>query len=304
MLLATGIAMVWWRPCRSRAGKAPRLAVALLLASFSAVWLGSLGVLAGLVSRQFLAFTPAACGVLWRQLVTGQVSPWQLALVAAWIVAIPGRATCGLVADLCRNRRLRQVLIAAGRPLDQPGPLRPGRIVVVPGLSTPALTVGLLRPVVVVDEGWWTSATPAQRDIVLAHEHGHVCGRHALVDTAGRFLVAGIAPLPKAGEAYACLRRHLEALADDFAARRHDRQVVGVTLGKIALAAYPAAGLGVAGASLWRVERLVTVSPLRRRDHALLWAMLASVATGLIMAIAEAAHALGPVINPTHCPLR
>jgi len=302
MLLATGIAMVWWRPCRSRGGKAPRLAVALLLTSLSAIWLGSLGVLVGLLSRQFLVFTPAACGVVWRQLVAGQVSPWQLALVAVWLAAIPGRATWALVADLRRNRRLLQGLVAAGRILDHPDNTRHGHILAVPGLSTPALTLGLLRPIVVVDEGFWTHATPVQRDIVLAHERGHICGRHALIDAAGRFLAAGIAPLPKVSQADACLRRHLEALADDFAARRHDRKTVGIALGRIALAAYPAVGLGVAGASLWRVERLVTNSPLRRRDHVLLWAMLSSVAIGLAMSVAEAAHALGPVIDPAYCP--
>lgn len=301
MLLSSGIVMMLWRPCRSREGRAPRLAVALLLTSAAAVWLGSLGVIVGLVSGQFLAFTPAACGIVWRQLLSGQVSWWQVVLGAAWLVALLGRGGWSLAADVRCNRQLLRTLRSAGTKVCHPVH---GEMVVVPGLSTPAITLGLLRPVVFVDARFWVNATPVQCDVVLAHERGHVRGHHGFIDAVARLLTAGIAPLPGAPDAYICLRRHLEALADDGAVRRHDRQTVGLVLGRIALASYPAAGLGAAGGSVWRVRRLVIDSSLRWRDRLLLWSMLLSVVTGLALATAEAAHALGRVTDPSYCFLR
>lgn len=300
MLLASGIVMLLWRPCRSREGRAPRLAVALLLASTAAVWLGSFGVLVGVLSGRLIA-TPAACGILWQQLLAGELSWWHAGLATAWLLALPGRGLWAVMADIRRTRRLLRGLVPAGTILTD---RCCGKILVVPSLSTPAVTVGLLRPVIAVDEGWWASATNVERDVVLAHERGHIRGGHGFLDAAARFLVAGIAPLPGAAEAYACLRRHLEALADDAAARRHGQRTVGVALGRIALAAYPTVGLGSSGASEWRVRRLVTVSQLGWRDRALLWSMLASVAVGLVLTMAEAAHALGPVINASYCVVR
>ncbi|MGH8886388.1 MAG: hypothetical protein ACRDYX_14670 [Egibacteraceae bacterium] len=301
MLLVSGVVMMLWRPCHSREGRAPRLAVALLLTSAAAVWLGSFGVMVGLLSGQSSAFTSAACGVVWRQLLSSHISWWQVAIGTAWVVALPTRGVWSLASNIRRNgqllRSLRPVETVVNDPVH-------GEVLVVPGLSTPAVTLGLLRPVVVVDERFWAGAPPLQRDVVLAHEQGHVRGRHGLVDAIMRLLTAGIAPLPAAAETYACLRRHLEALADDAAVRCHDRQTVGVALGRIALAACPAAGLGAAGASVWRVQRLVTASRMQWHDRLLLWSMLLGVAVGLVLATAEVAHALGPVTNASYCVLR
>jgi Zn-dependent protease with chaperone function len=139
---------------------------------------------------------------------------------------------------------------------------------------------------------------------VLAHEQAHRRGGHGLVNLLARFLTAGLAPLPAAGLVAECLRRHLEALADDAAARRHGRETVGVALGRIALAAYPAAGLGASGASLWRVRRLIAPTPAPCwPDRLLLVTSAATLAAGLVAAAADAAAALGPVANASFCPL-
>lgn len=300
LLLVAGLAMMLWRPCRWIQGHAPRSAVALLLAAATAVWVGSLGLVVGVVSGEF-GGTLAACGVLWRQLLSGQLAWWETSLVAGWIVALPGRGLWSLLAGGLRTRQLLRRLKAAGaRPsadgLGFPGPL------VVPGLSTTAISLGVLRPVILVDAGFWRAATPLQRQVVLAHEDGHRRGRHVLVDGAARALTAALTPLPAAGWSYDCVRRHLEALADDAAARRHDRRTVGVELGRIALAAYPAAGLGASGAAVWRVERLLAPGNWLGRA-ALLVPATTTLAIGLVIVLADTVQALGPVTNPQFCPV-
>lgn len=139
--------------------------------------------------------------------------------------------------------------------------------------------------------------------MVLAHEDGHRRGRHAIVDAVARMLAAGLRPLPLAIGVYECVRRHLEALADDAADRCHDRRTVGVQVGQIALASYPAAGLGASGAALWRVERLLSPdgpSSSKRLTLALVPATTV-LATGMMVVLAEPAYALGPVANPQFC---
>ncbi len=301
LLLAAGLALVVWRPCRRGQGHAPRSAIALLLAAAGAVWVGSLGAVVAVVSGEF-GSTLAACGVLWRQLAAGQLAWWETSLVGAWLLALPGRAMWSLVAGGLRSRRLLGKLQAAGATPSAQAAAAP-RTFLVPGLSTTAVTLGVLRPVVLVDAGFWRMATPVQRQVVLAHENGHRRGRHVLIDGTARALTAGLAPLPAARQAYDCVRRHLEALADDLAARLGDRRTVGVELGRIALAAYPTAGLGASGAALWRVERLLVPaqSPLLRAVS--LGAATTPLVVGLLIVLANTVQALGPVANPQFCPV-
>ncbi|MGH3665519.1 MAG: hypothetical protein ACRDU8_05430, partial [Egibacteraceae bacterium] len=158
LLLAAGLVMILWRPCRWMQGRAPRSAVALLLAAAAAVWVGSRGLIVGFVSGEF-GGTLAACGVLWRQFLSGQLAWWETSLVVAWILALPGRGLWSLLAGGLRSRRLLGRLKAAwatpsAHGADVPGPL------VVAGLSTTAITLGVLRPVVLVDAGFWRTATP------------------------------------------------------------------------------------------------------------------------------------------------
>jgi hypothetical protein len=301
-LLVAGLVIVVCRPCQRAAGRGPRSAVVLLLAATGAVWVGSLGVVVSVVSGD-LGGTLAACGVLWQQLLAGQLAWWQHVLVAAWIIGLPGRGAWALAAGGLRSRRLLRTLLDAG-PAPAAGDALPARTLVVPGLSTPAVSLGVLRPVILVDADFWSAATPLQRNIVLAHEDGHRRGRHVLVDGAGRALTAGLAPLPAAGAVYDCLRRHLEALADDAAARRHGRQNVGVEVGRIALVSAPTLGLGAAGSALWRVERLLT-PPSRRSlvTRVAVQILSAVLGAGLLVVLADTVAALGPVASPQFCPV-
>jgi hypothetical protein len=302
LLLVAGLVIVLCRPCQRAAGRGPRSAVALLLAATGAVWVGSLGVVVAVVSGD-LGGTMAACGMLWRQLLVGQLGWWQHGLVAAWVIGMPGRGAWSLAAGGLRSRRLLRTLRDAGFVPSGADAL-PARTLVVPGLSTPAVSLGVLRPVILVDAGFWSAATPLQRKVVLAHEDAHRRGRHVLVDGAGRALTAGLAPLPAARATYDCLRRHLEALADDAAARRHGREIVGLEVGRIALAAAPTLGLGASGSALWRVERLLT--PTLHGSLATRLVLLATsaiLAVGLLVVLADTVVALGPVAGARYCPV-
>ncbi|CAN5127738.1 hypothetical protein BH20ACT9_BH20ACT9_03290 [soil metagenome] len=302
MLLGAGLGVLAWRPCRSREGRAPRAAVALLLAAAAAVWVGSFALVVGVVSGH-AGDTLRACGILWRQFVAGDLTWWQNGLVISWLLLLPARGLWSAMSALHRSRRLLRTLRAAGcsRPAD--APCEDGGMVVVPGLSTPAMTLGLVRPTILVDAAFWTTTTAAQRTIVLAHEQAHRHGRHGVIDALARLLTAPLAPSPLAGGTYDCVRRHLEALADDVAARRHGAHSVGLALGRVALAAHPATGLGAAGAALWRVHRLMSPPSSSWRDRVLLGAMVAGLVLGLLVVADDTAHALGPVLDAHFCPL-
>lgn len=302
VVLVGGLLMASWRPCRWGQGRAPRNAVAMLLAATAAIWAGSLGVVVTLVSGE-LGGTLAACGVLWRQLVAGQLAGWESALVALWLVAVPGRGAWSLAACSVRSRRLRRSLRAAAVAVPREECATP-RVVLAPGLSTTAITLGMLRPLIVVDEDFWRTSSLLQRRVVVAHEDGHRRGRHAVIEGVARVFTAGLAPLPFAAGVYECVRRHLEALADDAAVRCHDRTTVGIQLGQIALGSYPPAGLGASGGALWRVERLLTPNRLPSRRLSLALAPATAVLVmGMMLVVGETAYALGPVANPQFCPV-
>jgi hypothetical protein len=171
-------------------------------------------------------------------------------------------------------------------------------------LSTTAITLGTLWPLIVVDEDFWRTSSPLQRRVVVAHEDGHRRGRHGVIEGVARVLTAGLAPMPCASAVYECVRRHLEALADDAAVRCHDRATVGVQLGQIALASYPTAGLGASGAALWRVERLLSPNrPPSRRLSLALAPVTAVLVFGMMFVVGETVYGLGPVANPQFCPV-
>lgn len=295
MLLGSGLAILAWRPCRDAEGRAPRSAIAMLLAGAAAVWVGSFGVVVGVVTGE-VGSPVAACGVLWRHLVAGDLGWWRLALVMSWTVALPLRAVVALAAALLTTGRVYRRFRLLGTPVeDQDG------VVALPELGTTAVTVGVLRPVIAVDVTFWAAATPQERAVVLTHEQAHRRGRHSIVELAARCLTA---PLPATSAVYEGVRRHLEALADDAAVRRHDRRTVGVALGRIALASYPAAGLGASGAAVWRMQRLVQPSTRTGwRDRLVLSVSGLGLALGLVVVLGDAAAALGPVAAPTFCPL-
>lgn len=297
MLLAWGLALVVWRPCREREGRAPHAAIALLLLSSASVWLGSFAI-----AVQFAAQEPSgawtACGVLWQQIISGQVEWWRLVPLFAWTVAFPVRGAAALLTHQLALVRLARGLRANGQPLDAADD-----VLAVPDLGTPAVALGLFRPRILVDVVFWQRATAAERQVVLAHERAHARGRHAMIEATATLLVAPLRPLRAAVDLYECVRRHLEALADDGAVRIYGRDTVGRALGHVALEAYPTAGLGATGACVWRVKRLLAPAQDQvARDRSVMAGMVLMMAVMLVVAGAETASALGPVAAD-YCPI-
>ncbi len=267
MLTLMSLGILAWRPCRGREARAPHAAVAMLLLATAAVWVGSFGLVVHIIGGAGGTLV-AACGSVLRSLLTGALGWWQSALLLGWVLLLPGRGLWRIGTDVAGSRPLLRRIhtapaILADTALPALGPTgRPARrTVILRGLGTPAVTLGLMRPMVAIDARFWADADPTERSVVLAHEQAHQRGRHGVVDAAAQLLTAGLAPLPFVRHARDCIRRHLEALADDAAVRCHDTRLVGLTVGRVAVATAPRHGLGTSGDAVWRVRRLVAPSP-------------------------------------------
>lgn len=283
-LLVAGTGVLVWRPWRDLGGARPRLVIALILAAAAAVWAGSLGLLIVALSGEHAGLL-RACEALWRKLAAGQLTWWQWGLAGVWVAAFPGRALGTVAASTRRTRGLRRRMRGIASPLlNDPA-------VLVPGLATPAVTVGALRPHVLIDEAFWQRSSPHARSVVLAHEQAHRRGRHGIIELAAQALLCPLRPLAAARAGCESLRAHLEALADDVASRAHGRESVGRTLGQLALAEAPAVGLGVTGSSVWRVERLLVTSDREPVEVlGVLVPALALLVGGLALTTAEVAE--------------
>lgn len=299
MVTAMGLGMLVLRPCRNREARAPRTAVAMLLLSAAAVWVGTFGMIVSIISGSSnFAGLAAACGQVLQELWTAGLGWWQTSLVIGWFVLLPGRGIWRAGVDLHRSHLLLRRARANCRGAGPPRPTDPW---IVAALGTPAITVGLLRPVVIVDANFW-AATDTRREVVLAHEEAHRRGRHGFVVAIARFLIAGLRPWPAARHVEDCVRRHVEALADDAAANLHDPRVVGVVLGHVALGSTPTQGLGTAGDATWRVKRLVApTSTSSWRDVLVLGAMTTMMAAGIVMTVHTASVAAAVFLSPNFC---
>jgi Zn-dependent protease with chaperone function len=166
-------------------------------------------------------------------------------------------------------------------------------------LGTVACTVGFVRPKLVVDDTRFAALTTAQQRAVVAHERSHARGWHPLVDLAARGLAAGLAPWPGARVAYDEIRRHLEAIADDCAARRTSGRDVAAAIVQAALPP-PLAVLGAAGWAAWRVDRLLSSRP-RRALHTLIAIALVGMATAAVAQLSGHAIAGVHMMESLHC---
>ncbi len=307
MLTAMGLAMLVWRPCRRLEGRAPRLAVTMLLLSAASVWLGSFGLVVEVIARASGAAgggLVAACGAVWQELLSGGLGVWQSVLLISWGMALPVRGLSRVGRDVMAGRRLLRRVQPTATPLSAVGPPAGRPVMVIPGLGTPAVSLGLLRPVVVVDAAFWADADAAERSVVMTHEIAHARGRHGIVEALTHLLTTGLEPLPFAGATYDCVRRHLEALADDAAVQGHDARLVGITLGRVALGAAPSHGLGAAGSAAWRVQRLIAPSPVTSwQARAVLGTSSAGMAIGLVLGAGHMAAALSPLLAASFCPI-
>jgi hypothetical protein len=174
MLAGASALMLLWRPCRSREGRMPRSAVAMLLLSAVGLWAGLLALVVHLLADPGAGLV-AACGQAWQALRGGALS-WPVGVAAAWLVVFPIRAAVRVGGRWRDAGRLRHRLDAGGRPL-----VGHPRTAVVGDLGTPAVTVGILRPLVAIDAAFWSGASPLERRVVLAHEHAHRRGAHGLL---------------------------------------------------------------------------------------------------------------------------
>ncbi len=287
-----GLAGPWIVAWLTRRGSSPRLAIAAQLASLLLAWGGVLAVVGKLVAPE--AGIVQACGIMLTAILSGQSTLATTAAAAAYLL-LPGRG----LGMLARTSWAVQRAVVAFRR----GGTAEDRVFHVPGLSTLAVTAGLLRPIVAVNATSFKALGREQRSVVLAHERAHARSRHALIDAIARGLAAGLAPWPGAGVALAEVHRNLEAAADDRAARTHDRKTVALTIAEVATGALPVVGaLGASGWPVWRVERL-----LRDRPTTALRIVLALAALGVSAAFVLGGQATlhvlaGAHLIETYCP--
>lgn len=279
MLLAVATALLGLlgpfaiRGCAAR--QAPAAVVAGHLVCLLATWTGLLAMVGHVGPHALLGLCDLVLPILLRS-----AAPAGRVMGVVLVVLLLGRAAFEASRLVVLRRRL-------GRTLREHGVHRGGRIA-FPSLGTVAVTVGFLRPVVVVDPVRLSALPREQRRAVLAHEHGHARGLHPLVHLVVRALAAGLAPWPGATVARDEVRRYLEAEADDYAARRTGRLAVA---GAIAAAggAGRAPALGASGWPIWRVQRQLSGPPSRRMVP------VAAVAVGVWSALTSQAALHGVV---------
>ncbi|HEX6255530.1 MAG TPA: M48 family metalloprotease [Euzebyales bacterium] len=256
-------------------GRTPAAAiVAGHVASPVLVWLCVVSVTVDAVGA---AHRPAA----WAELVPGVAGgygpPAGYAMTAVLLLMI-GRSASAWYRTAATVRAARQRYLAMSS-VAAPG-------VAFAPIGSVACTVGLFRPMVFVNPERYTRLAPDEQAAVLAHERGHVRGRHGLIDLLMRTVTAGLRPLPGADLGRREVRRHLEALADDRASGLTSRRTVATAI--VAAAASPPSGaLGAAGWSTWRVERLLAPSPVPRP---LLLPVVGLVALSLVALVQTVGH--------------
>ena len=115
-----------------------------------------------------------------------------------------------------------------------------------------------LRPRLVLSRGTLDLLSSDELQAVVAHEHAHLAQRHDLVVLPFVALAATFPAVPAVATAQAEVALLIELMADDHAARRHDRTQLARALWKIGTGGAPAGALGLAGEDvLLRARRLL-----------------------------------------------
>lgn len=142
--------------------------------------------------------------------------------------------------------------------------------------------------------------TPAQLQAVLAHEHAHLDGQHALLRTLGALPSRLLPGLPAARHANEAIHRLLEYRADDAACRRTQRLTLAEAL--LALGTPGAAPvLNAAGtATAERITRLLATPGETEPRLAMIVAAATGVLSGPVLLTAATAALAGP---GSACPL-
>ena len=245
----------------------PRLAAARWCsrapASALLLWqaLGLAGGLLALEVAATAALAPAGPDHLAALRALPRPLPWWALAAAAVGTAVLARLLWVLVRSTVRTVRLRRRhrllvdLVATRNPL-----LR--ETSVVDSAHPVAYCLPGLRPRVVVSRGVLTALDEDELRAVLDHELAHVVQRHDLVVLPFVALRATFPRLPAVCAAVEQVALLVEMLADDRAARRHDRGVLARALSKVGGAQAPAGGLGATTSGvLLRAARLLHPAP-------------------------------------------
>ena len=202
-------------------------------------------------------------------------------LLLARLLGVLGLSTVRTVSARRRNRLLvdlvssRHLLLRGAAVVDHDVPLA----YCLPGL----------RPRLVLSRGVLSRLSYDEVQAVLAHEQAHLDQRHDLVVLPFVALGATFPRLSAVRTARAEVALLVELLADDRAARRHDRCLLARALAKLGSGAAPAGALGAAGQDvLLRSRRLLAPpDPLP---------LLQSVAVAALAAVIAASPLVGVVV--------
>jgi hypothetical protein len=121
-----------------------------------------------------------------------------------------------------------------------------------------------------------------QLDAVLAHERAHLAGHHHVLITLSSALHRAVPGVRMLAYTRQEVRRMVELIADDAAARGHGRLTVAAALAALGTGHVPGGVLGVADeqGALARITRMATpVAMMKRRQAVLSFFVLAAVVT-------------------------
>jgi Zn-dependent protease with chaperone function len=197
------------------------------------------------------------------------------------IIGALGVAGFAIVAGSALVQGVRSTALAARLVRARSFALRSG-VGVVESSRPFALTVGWFRPSVLVSTALLERLTPAQLEIVVAHERAHAERHDALAVTAARVLASAHLPAVRR-RILADLTLACEQACDEAAARAcGDRVLVAETIVAAERAAgstRPSAAAGIAfhgGEIVERVERLLDPPAESAGVHRQLWGLLAA----------------------------
>lgn len=144
-----------------------------------------------------------------------------------------------------------------------------------------------LRPRLVLSRGTVALLTAPELSAVVAHEQAHLAQRHDLVVLPFVALAATFPAVPAVSVAQAEVALLVELLADDRAARQHDRCVLARALWKIGTGSAPDGALALAGEDvLLRARRLLAPpAPLPRRARAAVALLALAVALSPLLGL-------------------
>lgn len=242
-----------WLARRLQLRADPRTLAALSLVTlvgFGLLPLGWLVCLAGIFG-QLGAGHRGLC-----QLSTGPLGLAQAVTYAT--AAALGLATLAVAARHGRSA-WRAELRGPARLAAVPRAARSGHTVwVVPAAEPVAFTGGLVRTRSIVSTGLLGLLDGAEQEAVLEHEAAHQRAGHPRALLVGATVAALYGWLPPVRRAWTGLRRALEAVADDEAARTIGARELVSALAKVVVAQSPAPAAGFADPAdlRYRIERL------------------------------------------------